>query len=118
MGNTLDTGRAGEERAVRWLERRDYEIIDRNWRHGHLEIDIIARCPKYLHFIEVKTRNNRQFGYPEDEVGKAKLRHMIDAGVAWLALHPGWKHVRFDILAIRLDPQSGDEYFLIEDVYL
>jgi putative endonuclease len=118
MARHHDTGKEGEEKAVRWLRRRDYEIIGRNWTHGHLEIDIIATREGYLHFVEVKTRSSSQFGYPEDEVSKSKLRHMIDAGAAWLAQHPGWKKVRYDILAIRLDPQDGDEYFLIEDVYL
>jgi putative endonuclease len=117
MARHLDTGKEGEEKAARWLRNRDYEIIERNWTHGHLEIDIIAVKERYLHFVEVKTRSNGHFGYPEDEVSKTKLRHMIDAGVAWLALHPGWKKVRYDILAIRLDPRGADEYFLIEDVY-
>lgn len=112
-----DTGREGEEKALQWLRRKDYDIIDRNWRHGHLEIDIIAFKAEYLHFIEVKTRTSRDFGYPEDEVGRRKLRHMIDAGVAWLAAHPGWKKIRYDILSIRLDHTGEDEYFLIEDVY-
>lgn len=112
-----DTGRDGEELAAHWLRKRDYEIVDRNWRHGHLEIDIIATREGYLHFIEVKTRTSSLFGYPEDEVGPGKLRHMVDAGVAWLALHPGFKRIRFDILSIRLQPDGMDEYLLIEDVY-
>jgi putative endonuclease len=117
MARHLDTGKEGEEKAARWLQNRDYDIIDRNWTHGHLEIDIIAQRAGYLHFVEVKTRCSSHFGHPEDEVNKSKLRHMIDAGVAWLSLHPGWKKVRFDILAIRLNPTTEDEYFLIEDVY-
>jgi putative endonuclease len=113
-----DTGKEGEEKAARWLRNRDYEIIERNWRHGHLEIDIIACKDQFLHFVEVKTRSSGTFGHPEDEVGRGKLRHMIDAGVAWLNLHPGWKRIRYDILSIRLDPGGRDEYLLIEDVYV
>jgi putative endonuclease len=118
MARHQETGRAGEEKALRWLRDRDFEIVDRNWRHGHLEIDIIAYRAPYLHFVEVKTRSSLYFGNPEDEVSKTKLKHMIDAGTAWLALHPGHKRVRFDILAIRLGHgDGGDEYLFIEDVY-
>ncbi|MCU0380723.1 MAG: YraN family protein [Chitinophagaceae bacterium] len=113
-----ETGKQGEEKAARWLRKRDFEILERNWRCGHLEIDIIATKDQYLHFIEVKTRTSNHFGYPEEEVSRGKLRHMIDAGVAWLALHHGWKRVRYDILAIRLNTAGKDEYLLIEDVYL
>jgi putative endonuclease len=117
MATHNDTGRDGEEKAVQWLRNHNYTIVDRNWRQGHLEIDIIAVRGQYLHFVEVKTRTSKVFGYPEDEVGQVKLRHMVNAGVAWLALHPGYRRIRFDILSILLQPGGVDEYLFIEDVY-
>ena len=43
MDEHLKTGATGEELACRYLESLGYTIHERNWRYGHLEIDIIAQ---------------------------------------------------------------------------
>jgi len=50
-------GTEGETLAAQWLKEKGYEILQRNWRHSHYEIDIIALKNKMLHIIEVKSRN-------------------------------------------------------------
>ena len=49
-------GTCGEELAVKLLQQKDYNILERNWRCGHLEVDIIAENDDYLVIVEVKTR--------------------------------------------------------------
>ena len=48
---TIDIGQRGETLATEWLRQRGYYIVERNWRIGHYEIDIIAERFDTLHFI-------------------------------------------------------------------
>ncbi|MEO5985351.1 MAG: YraN family protein [Ferruginibacter sp.] len=119
MTHNASTGRIGEDFAAAWLEQKGYEILYRNWRHQHWEIDIIAVKKNVLHFIEVKTRASRTFGYPEDNVSKKKIAYLIDAGEEFLFKYPHWQRIQFDILAITINPgKAKSEYFFIEDIYL
>ncbi len=58
----------GEEAAARYLMFHDYSILDRNWRAGNLEIDIVAQKKGVLVFVEVKTQETDVFLEPEDRV--------------------------------------------------
>ena len=55
-------GKRGEELAVRFLEKKDYQILETNWRYRRAELDIIAKDGEVLVFVEVKTKNNNQYG--------------------------------------------------------
>ena len=61
-----ETGNRGESVAVSYLRRRGYRILERNYRAGHHEIDIIARRWKTILFVEVKART-----YKSDEIETA-----------------------------------------------
>jgi len=61
-------GQKGENLATDYLLKNNFEILDRNYREGRIEIDIIAKKNKCLYFIEVKTRTNLNYGYPEESV--------------------------------------------------
>ena len=56
-GGATRIGNRGEEAAVEWLRERGYYIVERNWRAGRYELDIIAQRWDTLHIIEVKTRH-------------------------------------------------------------
>ena len=62
-------GKAGEDAAVAYLERHDYVIRHRNWRKGHLELDIVAAKNNVLVIVEVKTRSNTEVMEPFEAVG-------------------------------------------------
>ncbi|MEY3432470.1 MAG: hypothetical protein RL131_406 [Bacteroidota bacterium] len=113
-----DTGKLGEQMAFEWLEQQGYCILEKNWKYGKYEIDIICVRDKKLHCIEVKTRRNTRFGYPEELVDRNKLYHFITAGTAYKRTKPQFKWIRFDILAITLDKTNPPRFYLIEDVYL
>ena len=79
MAEHNDLGRDGEEAAARYLMFHDYSILDRNWRAGNLEIDIVAQKKGVLVFVEVKTQETDVFLEPEDRVGYEKRRRLVRA---------------------------------------
>ena len=50
-------GALGEEVAAHYLSQLEYRLLERNWRTGHLEVDIIADYYGEIVFVEVKTRS-------------------------------------------------------------
>ena len=118
MAKHNQTGIAGEALGAEFLSGKGFIIIEKNWRHGRSEVDIIAVKNKILHFIEVKTRRSKKFGMPEDQVGKKKIENLINAAEQYLFINPQWQRIQFDILAISIREKELPEYFFIEDVYL
>jgi putative endonuclease len=117
MAQHNETGFKGEQLAVEWLTQRKYKIRHENWRHRHLEVDIIAEKGDTLHFIEVKTRRSTKFGNPEESINKQKMKNLKDAAEQYQQLNPGWKWIQFDVLAILFKPE-GIDYWFNQDVYL
>ena len=73
-----EIGKWGENLACKYLEKNNYEIIERNFLCHQGEIDIIAkdRNQREIIFIEVKTRSNLKYGNPAEAVNKEKQRHI------------------------------------------
>ena len=118
MANHNNTGHLGEKMAAEYLLKRGFNILHKNWRHSHWEVDVIASLNDTLHFIEVKTRRTNKFGFPEDDVTKKKMENLINASEEYLLLYPQWKQIQFDILSISILKNQPAEYFIIEDVYI
>ena len=113
-----DTGKKGEDLAIDFLQKQGFTILLRNWRYKRYEMDIIAEKSNVLHFIEVKTRTNDLFGYPEEIVSKRKIKTMLRTGAAFQYRNPQWEQVQYDILSITLVYNQAPEFFFIEDVYI
>ncbi len=112
MASHNQLGKKGEDLAVDFLKKNGYQILERNWRSGQEEIDIIAsKGYETVVFIEVKTRSTSYFGYPEAAVRKEKQQHLLEAANAYLEVKNWDSEIRFDILAIIF---SGDQ---CEDIY-
>lgn len=79
-------GRMGEDAVCEYLISRGHTILERNWRTGHLEVDIISLDGEGLHFVEVKTRVAPAMVPPEENVRTAKRQHMAKAAGLYLAL--------------------------------
>ena len=60
--------------------------MERNWRAGHLEIDIISIAPDGIHFVEVKSRTTPVQGEPEDAVNAVKQKHIAKAALRYITL--------------------------------
>jgi putative endonuclease len=116
MGSKQLTGAIGEELAVGFLVETGYEILHKNWRCGHWEIDLIAAKNAVLHFFEIKTSRTNDHGFPEDRVNRKKIVYMTCAAEEYLNRYPSWRRIQFNILSVTLEPFIT--FFLIEDVYL
>ncbi|MFT3907982.1 MAG: YraN family protein [Ferruginibacter sp.] len=117
MATHNDTGKQGELLAVDYFSKHGYQVLHQNWRYRHWEVDIIASKNNMLHFIEVKCRSSKQYGFPEESVSLKKIKHLIDASAEYLFINPQWQRIQFDVLSIGLWGEET-EFFLIEDVYL
>lgn len=117
MNHHQQIGKIGEDLACRHLAEKDYQILERNWRFSRYEVDIIAQRGDILHIIEVKTRTSMHFGYPEDNLGRQKLKFLARAADAYLEQYPQWKKIQFDVVAISIKKNSTTEIVLLEDIY-
>lgn len=117
METNKEKGAKGEAIASQYLINNGFQILERNWRHHHLEVDIIASRNEWLHIVEVKTRHSLKYGLPEESITKQKMSFLKNAAEAYQFQHPIWKKIQFDVIAISINPNSSDEIFMIEDVY-
>jgi putative endonuclease len=94
-------GPQGEDHAVAYLLDHGYRILHRNYKHGHLEIDIVARDGPELVFVEVKARSNLQYGAPEYFVTETKQERLRRAAQAYIEQWvSGLVTCRFDVIAV------------------
>lgn len=105
MSISYELGKTGEDEAAAYLIREGYTILERNWRFAKAEIDIIASKGEWLVMTEVKTRQNSAFGDPEEFVSRTKQRHLIRAANRYADLYATDQQIRFDIIAIIIEPQ-------------
>lgn len=111
-------GRHGEDLAATFLEARGFRILERNWTHRLGEIDLIVERDGEVRFIEVKYRNSREFGYPEEAITGKKLRHLARAIECWLETQrPAPTRYQADAIAITAIPSEPIEYHWIENLY-
>lgn len=71
-----ELGKAGEEVAIQFLKDKGFKIIERNYRFGKGELDIIAKDGKETVFIEVKSRQNLEMGDPVYGVTPGKVKQL------------------------------------------
>ena len=100
--HNFSLGQFGEDKAIDFLENKNYQILDRNVCHGSKEIDIIALDKEFdeLVFIEVKTRKKGFFGNPSRAVDRHKLRSMQYVGAIYRRKNRLDLDYRFDIITL------------------
>ena len=113
-------GIIGEAEAAKMLEKKGFKVLERNWRMGHLEVDLIAENKKEIVFVEVKARtcilNNKM---PEENVDETKMKRVIAAANAYLKYHKIDKLPRFDVVGILVDKNTNEITYsrYVEDAY-
>lgn len=112
----FDLGRRGEALAADHLRSRGWTILDRNWRDGPRELDLVAFRPGFLAFVEVKTRSESPWSHPLESITRAKRREVERAARAWLARAAGRgltppadgapPVIRFDAVVVQVAPDG------------
>ena len=97
---TKEIGQIGEDAAVNYLISQGYSILERNWRCGHLELDIVALDGDFLAFVEVKTREVNSLLSPNDAITKSKQNNLISAANGYVRRNRRHEEVRFDIVSV------------------
>ena len=105
--DTQEIGARGENIAMAWLRERGYYIVERNWRIGHHEIDIIAQHFDTLHFVEVKTRSISSWQSPYDSITKQKCEALRKGAMAYRTIHRIPHNIQFDLIAIVIDDHGN-----------
>ena len=100
-------GQRGEAYAASHLIGLGYTVLARNWRHGALEIDIVAQDGSFLVLVEVRTRQRQAgqpltFGAPEESITVPKRRRMSLAAETYLAMNPWSGPVRIDVVVLEI----------------
>lgn len=117
MAEHNELGKLGEDLAVQYLTDKGFEILDRNWRNIHKEIDIIAKDGDDLVIVEVKARQTDEYGEPDIAVTKRKQHMLIAAANAYILKNNLDVSTRFDIVSIVF--KNGEPVIEhIEDAFL
>jgi len=100
--NNRNVGRDGEVLAEKYLTKKNFKMIDKNFHFGRLgEIDIIAEDQDEIVFVEVKYVKSLEFGFPENRITSSKKSKLRKAAEGWLHENNIYDHpCRFDVIAI------------------
>ena len=139
MSRTGELGAAGEELAVAWLRAHGFIIMDRNWRMGRYELDIVAARGDRVHFVEVKLRRERiaisGVGYagfvadsigdiqhrdggltrPEEAMTPAKGRALLRAANCYIETCGVMLDCQIDLIAVEYAPDGSTEVRYVPD---
>ena len=117
MSKLNKLGIKGEQLAEIFLKNNGFQVLFKNFRFQHKEIDIIFLDKDIVVFCEIKTRSSYLNGYPEDAVTKTKQKHIKWVADYFLMQHPQYTKVRFDIVSIILVGDKAKEIFHIKDAF-
>ena len=97
-------GQRGEDIACEFLQSIGHIILERNWRYGHREIDIISFDAEGIHFVEVKTRRENIQVPPQENVNHQKQKNITTAAQGYIrggkGMPPGNHEYSFDVVAV------------------
>lgn len=107
VAKSKQLGDAGEDAAEKFLKNSGFKILQRNWRQGRWEIDIIALEKDVLVFFEVKTRTHGGISSPIDAINVRKKNAMLKAITMYLTQYKLWsKACRIDILCLEWNGET------------
>lgn len=96
-----DLGDRGEKAAERFLKKRGYRVLERNWRFRQWELDLVCRDGDTVVFVEVKTRAAGTMGTPADGLHVKKRQRLVKAASRYLSEKDLWETpCRFDLVAV------------------
>ena len=95
-----EIGRWGEDQAAKYLRKKRYRIVGRNFSCRFGEIDLIAEDREFIVFVEVKTRKSDAFATAREFVTGAKQERLRATAQLWLQQNPTKKQPRFDVIEV------------------
>lgn len=98
-------GSYGEGVAAQYLQSNGFQVLERNWRCEHGELDIVAYEPSehVVVIVEVKTRSGTGFGAPIEAITPTKARRLYQLAHMWLDAHEaGGSKIRVDAIGVLL----------------
>ena len=111
-----EIGARGEDIATEWLRERGYYIVERNWRVGYYEMDIIAEHLDTLHFVEVKTRRKGGWQSAYDSINEQKRRSLRRGAMAYRSMHHIRHNIQFDLIAITVNDDNSTTLEYVENI--
>jgi putative endonuclease len=101
---TQEFGILGERIAERWLRRHGWRVVQRRFRSGHRDIDLVVEREGTVAFVEVKARKGREFGDPVEAVNWSKQRELARSASVWIDRHgrPAESY-RFDVVGVLVE---------------
>lgn len=116
-GRHISTGRSGEQAAVEYLKKHGHIVLEKNYRNGKHEIDLISLSNGILVFTEVKTRTGTGFGMPEEAVNAKKRVTILKTAEQYILEHNRPEDIRFDILALQQQKDGSYKITVFEDAF-
>lgn len=116
MAEHILLGKEGEQLAVDFLQKKGYDILEKNYRYLKAEIDIIAKKDDTVVVVEVKTRSTPEFGDPQDFVKPKQIQLLVKGIDHYIIEHDLDVEVRFDIVAI-IKNKQGIKIEHLEDAF-
>ena len=97
-------GELGERVAARWLERQGWRVVQRRFRNGRRDIDLIMERDGTVAFVEVKARRGDRFGTPVEAVNWRKQRELARSAHVWIDRHGRPEEdYRFDVVGVLVE---------------
>ena len=100
-------GEFGERIAERWLCQRGWRVVQRRFRTGHRDIDLVVEHDGVIAFVEVKARQGDSFGDPVAAVNWKKQRELTRSALTWISRHGrAGDDYRFDVVGVLIQGES------------
>ena len=95
----------GERIAERWLRERGWRVVQRRFRSGHRDIDLVVEQDGLIAFVEVKARRGDRFGDPVAAVNWKKQKELGRSARVWIDRHGRpLEAYRFDVVGVIYGP--------------
>lgn len=118
MSHKQKIGKKGEYYAKEYLISQGYSYITSNFYTKYGEIDLIFKNKGNIVFVEVKTRTNLNFGFPEEAITKTKLKKIKLSFQQFFNSYPEFSRLipKIEVITVLFTNMSSPEVGHIKNV--
>ncbi len=111
-------GGISEALALKYLKKKGYEIIEKNFRCKRGEIDIVAKNNGYIIIVEVRSTSSGFFRNPADSIGRAKIARLKRLADIWVYLRKQEHcYLRFDVITVSMQNRGKPDIVHLIDAF-